>query len=508
MTFKTNANVTIPPNAVPPEGEGFELYRRLERAITNDGQNEVNVADWIVNVSDPNSGITVNANITDGDPGFTNNFVSLESIANAEKTVLFSSNYNAGFDNAFDWATVFNDAYLPAQRNASDVDGNDSIGPVDFDQARLPLIIDAADISSDVFEIFSNNYLKFPNQATTYIEKQCLFQPNNSAVGASSFRLRSWKGGTATPFIQSEWNIDTFDGSGSNDNPSGLSLDFSLIQTLVIEVNNRSHARLRIGFLIEDRYYFAHEFVSNNTTNELPFGNLNLPIVDFASRFVGGVIRGVGIFDGISGITFETTTDTTSTPTALLEYFDYSTVAYAVGSGIKYFKSPYTADMEENYVDAVTNPGAFLMAIRPIGNGNKSIFDIDTVNISTRTPNLNDEAIVEVWWNPTITGGTWNALSSYSGLEMTTNPTSFLMDSNAIKIGSKHIKGSHSTEIKRQDILSDYQNAFSMKSTNFNGSPISNVQRGTIALIARSMPFNSVTEPVRVTAAITGGEVG
>lgn len=432
------------------------------------------------------------------------------NLSNQNRSVLFAAGYDAGFDNVYDWYTVFNGAILPAERNASDTNGNDQIGPADIGRQRLPILIDAAGVTGEVYKKISNNTLKIPNSGITYIERMGVFQPVNSDAGATTFSVSLWNNGAETTIPQTSWNVDNF-GLGAR-NPSGKTIDWTQLQTLVLEVNNHDHGMMRIGFLIENTIFFAHDIESNNTVGELPFGSLNLPTYDQTSRTSSiSVIRDIGFFDGQNGIVFRATTDTTATPAAILEYYDHTAVAYSVGDGIKKSKKPFNSDMEENYLEATTSPGTFLMAIRPTetlsGVSNKTVFSVDSVNITTRTPNLDDEAIVEIWWNPTIADGDWENVSSYSGLEESFNATVFSMPSTSIKLGAKKIKGNQSLEINMHDILVDYENAFSIKSTTFNALPILNVERGTIMLIARSMPLNSGSDPFYVSASISGGEV-
>jgi len=430
------------------------------------------------------------------------------NLSDQNRNVLFSSNYTAGFDNVYDWVTVFNGLYLSASRNTSASNGNDSIGPADINSARLPIIVDAAGAVGDVYNICSNNPLKIPNSGITYFEKMGIFQPVNSDPGSTTFSFNVWNNGTATPFEQANWNIDTF-GAGTA-NPSGITLDFTQNQTLVFEISNRNHGKLRVGFLVGNTVYFAHEFESNNELNVLPFGNLNLSIRDAVSRFATGFIRLVGLFDGTSGVTFNAATDTTSTPSAFLEYYDYSTVVYTVGSNIKMSERPFVADMGLNYITADVN-GVLLLAVRPknqlSGVNNKTVYGVDHFNVSTRTPNLDDEVLIDLWWNAGgANGATWQDLSYYSGLEVNFSSTGFNF-TFAIRLGSIRVKGSTSKTFSIKDILNDYENSFSIKQTTFNGLPVSQEARGTISLLARAMPNNSTIDPVLVSASLTGGEV-
>lgn len=74
--------------------------------------------------------------------------------------------------------------------------------------------------------------------------------------------------------VQSAWNLDPFDGTG----PSGVVLDLSKDNLLVIDFQWLSVGRVRIGFDINGRIYYVHAF---NNANVLPVPYMktaNLPV--------------------------------------------------------------------------------------------------------------------------------------------------------------------------------------------------------------------------------------
>lgn len=433
------------------------------------------------------------------------------NLSEQNRTLLFSSNYDAGFDNVFDWYTVFNGNISVASRNTVLSNGGDTIGPVDIPSSTLPISVDANRGVEDVYKIFSNNNLKIPGSGITYIEKRELFQPFTLSTPNTntSFVINTWKAGVPTAVNIADWNIDNF-GFGTK-NPSGITLDFTKIQTLVIEINSRGRGSIRVGFLIGNIYYFGHEIKTNNLETEIPFGNLNLPILQQARKSgANEITRDVGFFDGNTGVSFSAITDTSSEPSAIYSYNSYSAVAYNVGATISELKRPFVVDMGQNYVTADVL-GVLLFAVRPksqlSGVNNKTVYSVDHFNVSTRTPNLDDEVLVDLWWN--ITGadsGTWQDLDYYSGLEINFSSVGFNF-TFGIRLGSVRVKGSTSKTFSIKDILNDYQNSFSRKQATFNGSPVIQEVRGTMALVVRSMPGNSGVDPVLVSASLTGGEV-
>jgi len=73
---------------------------------------------------------------------------------------------------------------------------------------------------------------------------------------------------------QATWNLDTLDGNG----PSGITLDFSTVQILVIDLQALYVGRVRVGFDIDGLVYYAHEFKHANIDAAPYIQTVNLPI--------------------------------------------------------------------------------------------------------------------------------------------------------------------------------------------------------------------------------------
>ena len=70
------------------------------------------------------------------------------------------------------------------------------------------------------------------------------------------------------------WNIDKFDGTG----PSGLTIDFTKVQILVVDFQALYVGRVRVGFDIDGIVYYAHEFLHANNDTYSYFQTANLPV--------------------------------------------------------------------------------------------------------------------------------------------------------------------------------------------------------------------------------------
>ena len=76
------------------------------------------------------------------------------------------------------------------------------------------------------------------------------------------FVLYSGTGSGTETITQPNWNLDTFDGSG----PSGITLDISKVQILVIDFISLYAGRVRMGFDVGGSIYYCHEFLHANVT--------------------------------------------------------------------------------------------------------------------------------------------------------------------------------------------------------------------------------------------------
>jgi hypothetical protein len=73
---------------------------------------------------------------------------------------------------------------------------------------------------------------------------------------------------------QTNWNIDKFDGTG----PSGVVLDASKAQLLIIDFEWLGVGSVRFGFIIAGTVYYAHRFDAANILTLVYMGIPNLPL--------------------------------------------------------------------------------------------------------------------------------------------------------------------------------------------------------------------------------------
>lgn len=107
------------------------------------------------------------------------------------------------------------------------------------------------------------------------------FDQNNGhflEINGTSVSLvqRSFTSGAAvdTPVAQASWNIDKFDGNG----PSGVLIDWSKTQILIIDLQWLGVGRVRIGFDVNGVFYPAHQFLNANNLSVVYMSTANLPL--------------------------------------------------------------------------------------------------------------------------------------------------------------------------------------------------------------------------------------
>jgi len=91
-----------------------------------------------------------------------------------------------------------------------------------------------------------------------------------------SFVRRTFATGSAVDNAveQANWNLDTMDGNGR----SGITLDFTKTQILLIDYEWLGVGRVRLGFVVDGLVYYAHEFLNANNLTVVYMSTPNLPL--------------------------------------------------------------------------------------------------------------------------------------------------------------------------------------------------------------------------------------
>jgi len=91
-----------------------------------------------------------------------------------------------------------------------------------------------------------------------------------------SFNRRTYVTSSAVDnkVLQADWSLDTMDGTG----PSGITVDFTKTQILVIDFEWLGVGRVRMGFNIDGVTYYCHEFLNANNLDNVYMSTGSLPI--------------------------------------------------------------------------------------------------------------------------------------------------------------------------------------------------------------------------------------
>lgn len=121
----------------------------------------------------------------------------------------------------------------------------------------------------------------FGTQASGITRRHGYFNQNNGLFiednGSNyGFVRRTYTSGTAVDnrVAQSNWSLDKMDGTG----PSGINLDFTKTQILVIDYEWLGVGRVRLGFVVSGLIYYAHELLNTNSLDVVYMTSPNLPL--------------------------------------------------------------------------------------------------------------------------------------------------------------------------------------------------------------------------------------
>ena len=98
-----------------------------------------------------------------------------------------------------------------------------------------------------------------------------------TSAGVSLVR-RTYTTGAVTEetVLQPNWNLDTM--SPIAPNPSGLTLDWTKSQILVLDFEWLGVGRVRLGFVVNGTIYYAHQFLNTNIYSTVYMSSSNLPL--------------------------------------------------------------------------------------------------------------------------------------------------------------------------------------------------------------------------------------
>ena len=206
---------------------------------------------------------------------------------------------------------------------------------------------------------------------------------------------------------QSSWNIDTMDGTG----PSGITIDFTKTQILVIDYEWLGVGRARMGFNIDGVTYYAHSFNNANNLDEVYMSTPNLPLRYEIDN------DGTGAASGLKTICCSVQSEGGEQQLGILRHKDSGSVG-SLSSGTTYAM---------------------------IGIRLKSAYiglDVFLENLSLLATTTNDQAHWELKLNPTVDGTFTYSGQTNSGVEIATGA-----NTNTVTLGTDIDGGYFSTAL-------------------------------------------------------------
>ena len=215
------------------------------------------------------------------------------------------------------------------------------------------------------------------------------FYLEQTSSGLSFVRRSSATGSLVnTPIAQADWNLDTMDGSG----PSGVTIDPTKAQILVIDGQWLGVGRVRMGFNVDGGTVYCHEWLHANRHDVAPYmQTFSLPVrweIESTATSAGATFKAIcAEVESEGGV---------NSPNG----FNFS--------------AANTADV------ATSTARAHLLSIRPTtqfpaasGLVNRTL----TIPLELSTLAATEAVLVEVFYDSTLTGGTWTRANANSAVE-------------------------------------------------------------------------------------------
>jgi hypothetical protein len=211
-------------------------------------------------------------------------------------TTLFDAQQEYGLDTRSTWDIAANGNYGAYASNGSVTSGASVVGPRNLNTRLVP--ITAGGIVGNSAIMQSRPYIRYIPGKSQFIAITGVYA--SSADDQASFVLRSSTSGAPVEreVAQADWSTDVFDGSG----PSGITLDFTKTQILLIDAQWLAVGRVRLGFNVDGIFWQAHEYLNANNLPVPYTQTFNLPLRLEAVTTAGGTNLCAGYFDSANGV--------------------------------------------------------------------------------------------------------------------------------------------------------------------------------------------------------------
>jgi hypothetical protein len=368
-----------------------DLLPKTGRVMTEDG-GYVNTADYMSN--DRRGIYTRPANGTNLD-AFGRQRIS-------SPTTLFDAQQEYGLDTRMIWDATANGNYAAESSNGSVSDAGALVGPRNINTRMTPITASEVDGSEAILQ--SRQYVRYIPGKSQFIAMTGIFATAGSAM---SIVVRSSTSGSVVDRIakQEEWSVDKFDGTGE----SGIVIDFTKTQILIIDAQWLSVGKVRIGFDIGGIFRVAHEFDNANQLTVPYTQTFNLPVRAEAKTDATGTNLLAGYYDSANGVFLKARTPS---PGGTLQFI-CCTVQSEGGEEARGFQLSAATSLAGRAISGELP----VIAIRPKSahNGITNRSHVELVGYSIDVQLV--DCLVAVVLGGTVTGGTWVSRGANSTVE-------------------------------------------------------------------------------------------
>ncbi len=345
---------------------------------------------------------------------------SFSRVKVSNATTLFDAQQEYGLDTRTTWDASANGTIATPSANGSAINGSNAVGPTNLNSGMTPITVSSTNTHYAILQ--SGQYVRYiPGKAhNIYVTGVFAAGANYSA----SINLRTSTSGSPVlvTALQNDWNVDKMDGFGK----CPVAIDFTKIQIMVIDAQMLYAGRVRVGFDIAGKLYWAHYFEVANNQSMATMKTFNLPVRLEGRTGATTTDFDIGYFDSGNGI-FLRTSRTTLGGTI---QFECCSVQSEGGSEPRGY--PHSSPAGISSI-AVTGRRPVL-SIRPKAtfNGITNRAHIEEVNFALRT--LTQDALFEIVVGGALTNASWLSVSANSATEYDVSAT-------AISGGESILKG-------------------------------------------------------------------
>ncbi|HEX6827286.1 MAG TPA: hypothetical protein VF077_13285 [Nitrospiraceae bacterium] len=219
----------------------------------------------------------------------------------ADANTAFDSQQEYGLDLLRTWDCTAN-GVLPTiiGPNGSVSSAGNAVGPTDSNTRMTPITASATNGHYAILQ--SRQYVRYIPGHGHLVFITGIFSTGSSPTVSIVVRGSVTGSAVDTAIAQADWNQDRFDGTGT----SGVTLDWSKTQNMIIDAQMLYVGRVRVGFNIGGLILWAHFFNAANV-NTAPYAQTyNLPIrMEVRNTGAATCVTRTGYFDSANGIFLE-----------------------------------------------------------------------------------------------------------------------------------------------------------------------------------------------------------